>query len=179
MKANGIHPNGGPSNSSPIQPPLSTKSVSKSAIAKAAAKRRKIEGEETAHLKESDEDRGESHTSPNMEYEEKACIKTERIKTEPRADLGMTLPCTNYSLSADLSATAFDLPPDCSLNSGNSIFDEFCIPEMFAQHTFEEPKSEKEPRYLQPSPAVMTHRNSNAGRSGNGKDGLESILITD
>src|SRR5436305_4818840 len=67
MKANGIHPNGGPSTPSPMTAQPATKTFSKAAIAKAAAaKKRKIEGTSAFRMKQ-DEEEDDTLVKPKLE----------------------------------------------------------------------------------------------------------------
>ena len=102
-----------------------------SAKAKSAvAKKRKIDAECVARFKD-DED--EQPTRPKVEPEVQR-----PVKHEPTANLDIGLPTTNYAM-AGIPGAGLDPPnPQYTFSSNNSIFDEFCTPEMFSQHSYDE-----------------------------------------
>jgi len=189
MKANGIHPNGGPSTLPPVVAPPAAKTLSKAAIAKAAAaKKRKIEGTSASHMKQ-------------LEEEDDALVKLKlepfpqqrAVKAEPVANPCMPFIAANFALSSNPATTMEHSTDQQQFDSANSIFEEFCVPEMFTQHGFEEAvvKAEQQPQHLPPqqpcympsSPPAMVEcfmqfSNLESGRES-GKGPQESIIIAD
>jgi hypothetical protein len=88
-----------------------------------------------------------------------------------------------------------NVPHQQQFDSANSIFDEFCTPEMFTQYNFEDAvvKAEQpiqpltppsqQPRYMPRPPPVMVEyfkQSSNPeGKRESGKGPLESIIIAE
>jgi hypothetical protein len=193
MKANGIHPNGGPSTAPPMTPPPGTKTLSKAAIAKAAAaKKRKIEGPSTARTKQDEEE--DELAKPKLEPFSHQ-IAHLAVKAEPVANSGMHFPAADFALSGNPTAIMEHAPHQQQFDSANSIFEEFCMPEMFTQHSFEEAvvKAEQQlqpvlvpqqqPRFIPPPPPAMVERlkqcSNPEGRTESGNGPLESIIIAD
>ena len=191
MKANGIHPNGGPSTAPSLTPPPAAKPRSKAEIAKAAAaKKRKIEGTPVSRLKEDEEE--DDPVKPKLESFAK---QSERLalKAEPFANASMPFSEAKFALSCNPTAAMEHAPHQQHFGSANSIFEEFCVPEMFAQHDFEEPnvKTEQQPLPLTlqqprsiptPPPTVVEQIKQSSrteGRRESGKGPLESIVIAD
>jgi hypothetical protein len=192
MKANGIHPNGGPSTTPPVAAPPAARTLSKAAIAKAAAaKKRKIEGIPASRMKQ-DEEEDDVLVKPKLEPfpQQRAHLA---VKAEPVANPDMSFAAANFTLSSNSTATMEHATDQLQFDSANSIFEEFCVPEMFTQHGFEEAvvKAEQQPQYLPPQqsryvpppPPAMVERlkqfsNLESRReSGNGPQ--ESIIIAD
>ena len=192
MKANGIHPNGGPSITPAMTPPPATRPRSKAEITKAAAvKKRKIEGDASSMKQDEEED---DPIKPKLEpFPQPA---SPGVKAEPVGHPAIPFPAANFSLSSNPTAIMEHAPPQQHFDSVNSIFDEFCMPEMFAQHSFEEavvkteqqrqPRPPQQPRNMPPPPPpppAMVERlkqSSNAeGGRGSGKGPMESIVIAD
>lgn len=192
MKANGIHPNGGPSTPSPMTALPATKTLSKAAIAKAAAvKKRKIEGTSASRMKQ-DEEEDDTLVKPKLEslFQQRAHLA---VKAEPVANPGMSFAAADFALSSNLTATMGHSADQQQLDSANSIFEEFCVPEMFTQHGFEEAvvKAEQQPQrlqlqepcYMPPPPPAMAERlkqfSNPESRKESGKGPQESIIIAD
>lgn len=192
MKANGIHPNGGPSPALPMTAAPVSKTMSKAAIAKAAvAKKRKIEGKSTGHFKYDEED---EPVKPKLEP-----VFHQNVYSEGKAgsivNTDMPLPAINFAVSNHPQTAMGHVPHQQNFDNTNSIFDEFCTPEIFTQHSFEDVvvKAEQpsqpltpppqQPRYIPPPPPVMVEylkQSSNSeGRRESGKGRLESIIIAD
>jgi hypothetical protein len=192
MKANGIHPNGGPSTTPPMTPPPATKALSKAAIAKAAAvKRRKIEGNSASRMKHDEEE--DEPLKPKLEPISHQ-MAYPAVKAEPVSTPSMPFPVANFALSNSPTAIMEHSPRRQPFDSANSIFEEFCMPEMFAQHSFEETavKAEQpqpflpppqQPRHLPPPPPAVVERlkqtSNPESRKESGKGPLESIVIAD
>lgn len=159
MKANGIHPNGGPSPPPPRTAAPASKTMSKAAIAKgAAAKKRKIEGNSVGRFKHDEED---EPVKPKLEPVSHQNAYSEG-RVESIANLGIQIPATYFALSSDPMAAMENVPHQQQFDSANSIFDEFCTPEMFTQHNFEDAvvKAEQpiQPLILPPQqPRYMPH----------------------
>ena len=193
MKANGIHPNGGPDTRLPVaSPPATGKPSSKAAIAKAAAaKKRKIEGDNPAVRMKHDEEDDKELVKPKVEREAKMepadHVLVTRVKAEPFVRPSLSVPPTSYASSSSPAAVVEHMPQPEQLYGETSIFDEFCVPEMFAQYTFvpEEVKMEEVPRYMPPPPAAVVERSRQVGNAdggsggGSGKGPSESIVIAD
>jgi hypothetical protein len=192
MKANGIHPNGGPSTPSPMTAPPATKALSKASIAKAAAaKKRKIEGTSASRMKQ-DEEEDDALVKPKLEPFPQQLAHL-AVKAEPVADPGMSFATANFTLSSNPTATMEHATDQQQFDSANSIFEEFCVPEMFPQHGFEEAvvKAEQQPQHLplqqpyyMPSPPpAMVERfkqfSNPESRGESGKGPQESIIIAD
>src|SRR5271156_5149086 len=192
MKANGIHPNGGPSTLPPVVAPPVTKTLSKAAIAKAAAaKKRKIEGTSASHMKQVEEE-DDAFVKLKLEPfpQQRAPLA---VKAEPVANPGMSFIAANFALSSNPTATMEYATDQQQLDSANSIFEEFCVPEMFTQHGFEEAvvKAEQQlqhlppqqPPYMPPPPPAMVERlkqfSNLESRRECGKGPQESIIIAD
>ena len=192
MKANGIHPNGGPSTPSPITAPPATKTLSKASIAKAAAaKKRKIEGTSASRMKQ-DEEEDDTLVKPKLEPfpQQHAHLA---VKAEPVANPGMSFATANFTLSSNPTATMEHATDQQQFDSANSIFEEFCVPEMFTQHGFEEAvvKAEQQPQhlpllqpcYMPPPPPAMVERlkqvSNPESRKESGRGPQESIIIAD
>jgi hypothetical protein len=192
MKANGIHPNGGPSTSPSTTASPAAKSLSKGAIAKAAAaKKRKIEGTPAARIKHDEED---DAVKPKSEPYPRQNTYI-RVKAEPVANPGSQFPAANFAITSNPTAIMDHIPLQQQSDSANSIFAEFCVPEMFTKHCFDEAvvKAEQQPQALPPSPQQLCYvpplspavaerfKQSSNGEgtmeSGNGP--LESIVIAD
>jgi hypothetical protein len=194
MKANGIHPNGGPSTTPPMTAPLATKTSSKAAIAKgAAAKKRKIEGNATVRMKQDEED--DEPVKPKLETSSHPTAYS-AVKAEPVPSSDMQFREANFALSSNPTAIMEHAPPQQQFDSADSIFEEFCIPDMFAQHGFDEaavkleqqpqplmPRPPQQPRFMPPPPPTTLERLKESPnlepRSESGKGPLDSIVIAD
>jgi hypothetical protein len=182
MKANGIHPNGGPSPAPLTHPAPASKTMSKAAIAKAAAaKKRKIEGDSAERFKRDEED---EPVKPKLESVSHQHPYSEG-KAESAVGPSVPLPAVNFTTVTEQAPhpQQFDL------------FDEFCIPEMFTQDNFKDAvvkeeqvaqpltPSAQQPRHVPPPPAVMVEyfkEPSNLqGRRGSRRGPLDSIIIAD
>ena len=176
MKANGIHPNGGPAPVPEPKAPAATKERSKASIANAAAaKRRKIEGCSGPSQNQDEED-GEAFRPKKEEQREENLVKKESL---PVIDRPMST--TNFGLSDE--PVRNDNVPILPADQGSSIFDEFCIPDMFSAQGSEEPRAAAElPRFI-PSPPAMVLASPLPLRTetetATTKEPRESILITD
>jgi hypothetical protein len=184
MKANGIHPNGGPSTTPPMAPPPAAKSLSKAAIAKgAAAKKRKIEGNAAVRMKQDEEN--DEPVKPKLETSSHPSAYSV-IKAEPTPRSGMQFPEANFALSSNQTAIMeHAAPQQQQFDNADSIFEEFCIPDMFSQHSFNEVavKPEQQPRLMRPPPpTTVGHLKQSPDmerRSEAGKRPVESIVIAD
>lgn len=150
MKANGIHPSGGPSDKTPI-PVAGAKCKSNAAIAKAAAaKRRKIEADRL-DLKDEDEE----DVKPIMPKMEPICD----FKIQPQ-------PCTAFSpnsylqiaISPPLSFSQSQPFPSMPLPSQNYALSSQ-IPRMPAQQFARNvPRQSANQEHIQPAPMVLQAR---------------------
>jgi hypothetical protein len=184
MKANGIHPNGGPVDK--LATPIVSKERSKAAIAKAAtAKKRKIEGESAEALNH-DVDDGSPFLS-KLEPRDFAQVKLEptlAMKAISQQMLPQTLDLPNFVLSNSMLHPQAPPAPQYVVADSPSIFDEFCIPELFSQNSFEETPLSDQPRTLQSHAPLELNAKAGETREqlceiGNGTVPRDSILIID
>ena len=185
MKANGIYPNGGPSTTPSMTPPPAAKPRSKAEIAKAATtKKRKIEGTPAFRLKEDEEE--DDAVKPKLESFARQSEQL-ALKAEPVASASMPFLEAHFALSSNQTAAMEHASHQQHFGSTSSIFEEFCVPEMFAQHDFEEEPNikteQQQPRHIPPPPPAMAEqlKQSSRGeeRRESGKGPLESIVIAD
>lgn len=197
MKANGIHPNGGSSMTPSIAPSPTAKTVSKAAMAKAAAtKKRKIEGTPSLLTKHDEEE--DEPVKPKLEPF-LHLVAHSAVKAEPLFSSSIPFPGANFSTADGLTPAMERTSPQQQLESATSVFEEFCVPEMFAQHGFEEahlkseqlpplppsspPLSPLQPRYVPlPSPGMvgrLKQSSSPDSRRESGRGPLHSIVIAD
>jgi hypothetical protein len=115
------------------------------------------------------------------------------VKAEPIANGGMSFTAANFALSSNPTATMEYATDQQQFDSTNSIFEEFCVPELFTQHGFEEAvvKAEQQPQqlppqqpcYMPPPPPAMVERlkqfSNPESRRESGKGPQESIIIAD
>jgi len=188
LKANGIHPNGGPVDK--LATPTVSKGRSKAAIAKAAAaKKRKIEGD-SAEALNNDVDDGSPFLSKSeprdfAQVKQEPTLAVKAISTPqmlPRTPSPLGLP--NFALSTSMLHPQAPPAPQYVVADGPSIFDEFCIPELFSQHSFEEMPPSDQPRTLQSHAPLELNAKAGETRGqfweiGNGTAPRDSILIID
>ena len=174
MKANGIHPNGGPANDPPPNRSPAVPRKKKDAAKAAEAKRRKIEGDgppssarQGSMKMDDDEDakpvKMEKVFQPKTEPDDVPAamrVTSSQVKQETGPGLGMSssIPFrqAHYALSNQPAVTMQHPQPQCApIEDPHSLFEEFCnLPEVFpledAAARVEIKQDPGVPRYLPP-----------------------------